>query len=304
MDWETKLIEVYFLVSEYSWIFEVHNERFSHNNTPKFTDIEVASIYIFCTIDEFNLHTKKSIHQYAQRHLRSWFPDLPKYEAFNHRVNKLSECFRQLAACINKDKIAQHPDFQYQSLEYSGDSMPIVMSKGARSSNAKVALEIANLGYCATKKMFYHGLKLHNLNVVASENRLPHPALSTISSASAHDYNVFKNELLHLARNSKCYLDSAYYDLKNKDFIFDKYNVTICAIAKRKRGQKVLPADLNYHNTAISRLRQPIEGFFNWLIQKTGIQNASKTRATKGVLSHVYGKIAASAVFLAVFINF
>ncbi|MFT6741064.1 MAG: hypothetical protein ACJAVF_002578, partial [Paraglaciecola sp.] len=29
MDWETKLIKVYFLVSEYSWIFEVYNERYS-----------------------------------------------------------------------------------------------------------------------------------------------------------------------------------------------------------------------------------------------------------------------------------
>ena len=33
----------------------------------------------------------------------------------------------------------------------------------------------------------------------------------------------------------------------------------------------------------------------------TGIQNASKTRATKGILSHIYGKIAAASVFLAIF---
>lgn len=301
MDWETKLIKVYFLVSEYSWIFEVYNERYSPNNTPKFTDIEVASIYIFCTIDDFKLKTKKSIHQYADRHLRSWFPELPKYEAFNHRVNELSECFRHLATFINKERIAQHPDFQHQVIEYSGDSMPIFMAKGVRGATAKVATEIANFGYCATKRIYYHGLKLHNLNVVASQKCLPHPALSTLSSASAHDYEVFKNELLHLARNSKCYLDSAYYDLKNKDFILKQYNVVICAIAKRKRGQKELFADQKLQNTAISGLRQPIEAFFNWLIEKTGIQNASKTRATKGILSHVYGKIAASAVFLAIF---
>jgi hypothetical protein len=301
MDWETKLIKVYFLVSEYSWIFEVYNERYSRNNTPKFTDIEVASIYIFCTIDDFKLQTKKSIYKYADRHLRSWFPELPKYEAFNHRVNKLNECFRHLATFINKDKIAQHPDFQHQTIEYSGDSMPIFMAKGVRGVKAKVATEIANFGYCATKKMYYHGLKLHNLNVVASDKSLPHPVLSTLSSASAHDYEVFKNELLHLAQNSKCYLDSAYYDVKNKEFILQKYNVTICAIAKRKRGQKELFTDQKIQNTAISRLRQPIEGFFNWLIEKTGIQDASKTRATKGILSHVYGKIAASAVFLAIF---
>lgn len=301
MDWETKLIRTYFIVSEYSWIFEVHNERFSNNNTPKFTDIEVASIYIFCTIDDFKLRTKKAIYEYANRHLRSWFPKLPKYEAFNYRVNELNECFRYLAVFINKEKIAQHADFHKEKIEYAGDSMPIVMAKGVRGATAKVATEIANLGYCATKKMYYYGLKLHNLNVVASSNHLPHPALSTLSSASAHDYNVFKNELLHQARNSKCYLDSAYYDLSNKEFIEQEYNVTICAIAKRKRGQIELFFDQKLQNTAISRLRQPIEGFFNWIIEKTDIQNASKTRATKGVLSHVYGKIAAAAVFLAIF---
>ena len=268
MDWETKLIKTYFLVSEYSWILKVHNERYSNNNTPKFTDIEVASIYIFCTIDDFKLRTKKSIYEYANRHLRSWFPDLPKYEAFNHRVNELSECFRYLAIFVNTDKIAQHADFQRQLIEYTGDSMPIVMAKGVRGAKAKVATEIAALGYCATKKMYYHGLKLHNLNVVASGNQLPHPALSTLSSAAVHDYNVFKNELLHLARNSKCYLDSAYYDRSNKEFIEQQYNVTICAIAKRKRGQIELFFEQKLQNTAISKLRQPIESFFNWIIEK------------------------------------
>ena len=179
--------------------------------------------------------------------------------------------------------------------------MPIILAKGARSVNVKVATNIASLGYCATKRMYYHGLKLHHLNVVASGKQLPHPALSTLSSASVHDYEVFRNELLHIARNSKCYLDSAYYDLKNKEFILQEYNVTICAIAKRKRGQKALFYDQKLQNTAISSVRQPIEGFFNWLIEKTAIQNASKTRATKGVLSHVYGKIAAATVFLAIF---
>lgn len=241
MDWETKLISTYFLISDYAWIFETYNERFSNNNTPKFTDIEVATIYIFCTTNDFRLRTKKSIHEYAHRHLISSFPNLPKYEAFNYRVNKLSECFRHLADAINKDKIAQHQDFKPAIREYTGDSMPIVMAKGkSRAVRAKVAKDIANLGYCATKKMYYHGLKLHQLNVVASSSSLPHPALSTLSRASVHDYEIFKNELLPQVPKSICYLDSAYYDENNKAYIKQKYNVTICAVAKRKRGQKAL----------------------------------------------------------------
>jgi len=222
MDWETKLISTYFLVCDYSWIFEVYNERFSNNDTPKFTDCEVATVYIFCTMDDLGLDTKKSIHRYADRHLRSWFPNLPKYEAFSSRVNKLNECFRYLALHVNRNILSKHADFGVDRPEFLGDSMPIIMARGAGSFKARVAGEIADSGYCATKKMHYHGLKLHNLNLMASESKLPHPALSTLSSASAHDYEVFKNGLLHRARGSKCYLDSAYFDEGNKTSYIEK----------------------------------------------------------------------------------
>jgi hypothetical protein len=35
-------------------------------------------------------------------------------------------------------------------------------------------------------------------------------------------------------------------------------------------------------STAVSRIRQPIESLFNWLVEKTDIQRASKVRPTKG----------------------
>ena len=51
-------------------------------------------------------------------------------------------------------------------------------------------------------------------------------------------------------------------------------------------------------STAVSRVRQPIESLFNWLIEKTDIQTASKVRSTKGLLVHVFGRIAAAYLFL------
>lgn len=68
-----------------------------------------------------------------------------------------------------------------------------------------------------------------------------------------------------------------------------------------KRGKKALFYDQTCQNTAISRVRQPIEGYFNWLIEHTDIQNASKCRSLKGVLTHIYAKIAASLMFLLIF---
>ena len=52
---------------------------------------------------------------------------------------------------------------------------------------------------------------------------------------------------------------------------------------------------------AVSKVRQPIESFFNWLNEKTEIQRASKVRATKGLLVHTFGKL---AIALLTFVNF
>jgi len=49
---------------------------------------------------------------------------------------------------------------------------------------------------------------------------------------------------------------------------------------------------------AVSRVRQPIEGWFNWLIEKTDFQRASKVRSAKGLLVHVFGKLAAAFIYL------
>ena len=51
-------------------------------------------------------------------------------------------------------------------------------------------------------------------------------------------------------------------------------------------------------SVAVSRIRQPIESLFNWLIQKTDIQRANKVRSSKGLLVHIFGKIASAFINL------
>ena len=50
------------------------------------------------------------------------------------------------------------------------------------------------------------------------------------------------------------------------------------------------------YSKAVSTVRQPIEGFFNWLIEKSDIQNASKVRSTKGL--NLGGRLAAAFIGL------
>ena|ERR1039457_3787649 len=67
---------------------------------------------------------------------------------------------------------------------------------------------------------------------------------------------------------------------------------------KSKKGQLLEDAADNLFSKAVSGIRQPIESFFNWLNEKTQIQNASKVRSSKGLMAHVWGKIAAAFCLL------
>ena len=66
----------------------------------------------------------------------------------------------------------------------------------------------------------------------------------------------------------------------------------------RVKGQPLLPTDERLRNTSISRMRQPIESWFNWLQQKTAIEAASKVRSTKGLIIHALGRLAAALIAL------
>ena len=52
---------------------------------------------------------------------------------------------------------------------------------------------------------------------------------------------------------------------------------------------------------AVSKIRQPIESFFNWLNEKTEIQRASKVRTTQGLLMHTFGKL---TIAMLTYVNF
>ena len=44
-------------------------------------------------------------------------------------------------------------------------------------------------------------------------------------------------------------------------------------------------------STAVSKVKQPIESLFNWLIEKIDIQGVSKVRSINGLLVHIFRRI-------------
>jgi hypothetical protein len=289
MDWQERLIAIFVYISkQYEDSLWTYGQRLSPNERPAFSDVEVLTIYLWGVLRGH--HAVHAIYTYTQDHLAAWFPRLPAYVTYVQRLNRLSEVFVPLIGRIQQDL----PQREGEDLIRLIDSMPIMLAKAQRSGRAKVAPALANKGYNATKKMYYYGVKLHIL-AFRRPGQLPLPDYLGLTPASEADITVLK-AIAEDIHGTPVYADKAYIDAAVSELLCQQ-QAPLTTPVKKKKGQLDLSLFQAAFSTLVSQVRQPIESLFNWLHEKTGIQLASKVRSSRGLIVHVFGKIAA-ALFL------
>ncbi len=285
------------LIALYYYIHECYNtelrwlcQRFSNNYNPEFTDEELLTIYIFVMTEEEKFKVK-SIYDFTRKHLLDWFPKLPSYQAFNGRLNRLAAAFPALVVQLLQKVDPLGTQFEISLL----DSLPIITCSGKRAG--KVATEMTDKSYCSSKNLHYFGAKLHGI-AFRRPGTLPLPEFFSLTKASEHDLNAVR-EILPLLYGRAVFGDKAYSDKGFNETLQRESGVHVYTPIKLVKGEtegtrQFKKAADNLFSTAVSRIRQPIESLFNWLNDKTEIQRASKVRSNRGLIVHVFGRIAAA----------
>ncbi len=262
----------------------------SNTSQPDFTDQELATIYLFGHCN--GAFEKKAIHNFIDRYWRHFFPRLPAYQTFSARLNQLEQTFQTIGGYL-QELIAPH---LAPEIDHLIDSVPVMLAAGGHAYSAKVAREVADVGYCASKRIYFHGVRLHTI-AQRRTGQLPLPAQIWLREGSCHDLQSVRQQHISLP-NSSLIGDKAFPDPLFQAMLKEQHT-TLYAPRKKPKGQE-LSATEKYYNRLVSRLRQPIESFFNWLIDKTDIQRAGAVRSTEGLMIHCFGKLTV-ALFLLVF---
>ena len=296
---KTNLIKIYLHVcNKYKEQLYWSVERHSNNKKQEgiITDEELITIYLFCVAYE-EKYKIKSIYNCIKNHWHSWFPLLPSYQAFNARLNNLCDVFPLLlidfmnTASISTDSLKI----------LLGDSLPVITCSHKRGG--KVAQELTDKGYCATKKLYYYGVKIHLLGL-RKHGTIPFPQYIEVTPASVHDLTASKN-ILEIINADVSILDKAYADTDLAEKMKENGNILLTPIKDKKGWEALLKqrdtAFNDLFSKAVSSVRQPIESLFNWMNEETQIQNASKVRSTNGLKLHLYGKLAVALMILANF---
>ena len=147
--------------------------------------------------------------------------------------------------------------------------------------------------------MYFYGVKLHGF-AFYKKGTLPISSILMIGPASEHDLEA-QRTLLQDMKERIVFGDKAFND-NDLDELYEESGGSLMLPFKYHRGHT--KEYKNRHKaaddlaaTAVSKIRQPIESLFAWIIEKTGVQVASKVRSYKGLLKHVFARIA-SAIFV------
>ena len=285
MDWEFKLIFLYLNICS-AWKKGIHStvERHSNNKTTNLTDEEVATIFIFGILSG---HTSiKAIHTFTREHLKDYFPNLVSYQTFNSRLNRLPSGFISLTEhlCETLRTIGLE--------DKAVDSFPIILAGSKRSQRGKVAPNLADKGYCASKKLYFYGVKLHCIGDL-KKGTIPFLSHIGMAPASNHDQRVFEQVSPDLEGGLKIFADKAYSDESHVDQLAEEQNVKLLTPIKKIKDTFQFKGGDTFSQW-VSSVRQPIESLFNWIQEKTKIQNASKVRSENGLVTHVFARMAAA----------
>mgnify|MGYP001027922628 CR=1 FL=1 len=292
-----KLIALYYQVCDlYNSTLQWNVQRFSPNkDRGLITDEELITIYLFAVIYQQRTE-KKQIYTYTKDHWESWFPNLPSYQTFNDRLNRLTDAFILFSAHLLSTNTL---DANHKII--LGDSMPIITCSGKRTG--KVAPEMTDKSYCASKDLWYYGVKLHLL-AAQRKGKLPIANYLKITPASGHDLEAVR-DVIKQEEDTSFVLDKAYCDALLAEQV-EQQKGCLFTPQKNKRGESEQIRQMEHAfkkqlNTAVAKVRQPIESLFNWIHQKTDIQNANKVRSKKGLLLHIFGKLTAAFIIFTQF---
>ena len=180
--------------------------------------------------------------------------------------------------------------------------MPVITS-GSKNRIGKVAPEITAKGFCSTKNLYYYGCKIHTMASLRV-GTIPFPESMIITPAEDNDLTVLKQAwgdkiFSKVLLGDKAYSDKEYFNSNKRK----AQDIEMLTPIKGIKGQtnEIKQRDKAFNDLfscAVSRVRQPIESFFNWLNEKTKIQRAMKVRSTAGLLIHLFGKISIAFINL------
>ena len=167
----------------------------------------------------------------ARRALKStrYIPNMLSKSQVNRRLLRIDKGVWDAVL----DRLYRECDRYGLCKEFIVDSFPVPACKLARKGRNKIYREKEYIGYCAAKKEFFLGLKLH---MISSAHGNPRQYL--LLPASISDIEGLRRIDLKLPKNSGLIGDKAYNDYEYEDRLVQEKQIHLLPVRKKNSKRK------------------------------------------------------------------
>lgn len=238
---------------------------------PQFSDIEVVSLNLtaeYLSIDSENLLFKKLKTDY-----KTHFPHLISRSQYNPTPSIVRRKRGLFAFIEEVRKKLVAPFLSFENV-FITDSKPLPICAEVRANESRICREkyeaLPTWGYCAAKKMYYWGYKLHTTHTFSGVI-----AHLDLSAANVHDVHYLQDIEQQI---SACLLigDKGYLNKKRKKELWEKRQILV--YTGKRSNQTCFSEDEKGHISLFETIRKGVERTYSQLKDQFLIErNYAKT---------------------------
>ena len=286
MNIEDLFINVFVLVDDFFQnYFQSSNVfRRGNNHNPKFTDSEVITVQLVGEL--LSIDSQRAWINMMHKNWRYLFPQLPERSRFGRRLRKmffvLDLLQRHLCSSTDAD-LDRH---------FIVDSFPLKLCHLQRLKSSRCPFEYcATVGYNASKKTYYYGMKVH----LATDLR-GIPRVIILTPAHVSDIEALEMMTVEIHKSNSSGLipivigDKGYVGKERADHLLDEHQIHLIPIARnydKQLGESGL-------TIMIRKTRKIIETTISILTDQFNMAK-TRTRSVLGLQTSIMAKAVAMA---------
>jgi len=165
-----------------------------------------------------------------------YIPKMLSKSRFNRRLHQIPEALWQAVFALWAQVHQQtNPDG-----EYIVDSCPVPVCDNLRIRRCRLYRGEDYRGYCASKRRYFYGLKIHLLVTASGQ-----PVEMILTPGEVNDTPGLRSLLLDLPEGSEIYADKGYTDYDFEDALKECGDITLIA-ARKKNSKRPHPGHIGY----------------------------------------------------------
>jgi len=281
---EDLFLLVFVLVDDYFKIqFQSSNViRRSHRPPPEFTDSEVVTIQLVGEL--LSVDSQRAWLNFVRKNWLHLFPKMPERSRFGRRLRKLHYVFGLLQRNLGFQTDANNDSY------FIVNSFPITLCHLQRLQGSKQPFEyLAKVGYKASKKTYYYGLKAHLATDLRGIPRFIFLTPANVSDSAALLMMVEEIHRTNLTGLTAVVIGDKGYALKQEAIqALKKQEIQVLAIKRNYAKEETEPAV----NVMLRKTRKIIETTISLLVDQFNIAK-TRTRSVEGLATSILSKIVA-----------